>query len=71
MEYFDSHMHLHDEKFDIDREEVIKKIYDSGVTKCIEIGTNIETSKKAIEIANNNDFIYAACRTSSRGYSTK
>lgn len=60
MEYFDSHMHLDDDKFDIDREEVIEKIWNAGVTKCIDIGTNVETSKKAIEIAKNNHFIYAA-----------
>ena len=61
MEYFDSHMHLDDAKFDLDREEVIKKIFDAGVTKCIDIGTNVETSKKAIEIAKKNEFIYASC----------
>ena len=61
MEYFDTHMHLDDEKFDFDRQEVIKKIWNSGVTGCIDIGTNLETCKKAIEIADKNDFIYASC----------
>ncbi len=60
LEYFDSHMHLDDEKFDLDRDKIIKKIYEAGVTKCICIGTNIETTKKAIEIANENSFIYAS-----------
>ena len=60
MEYFDSHMHLDDEKFDKDREEIIKKIYSAGVTKCICIGTNVETTKKAIQIANANNFVYAS-----------
>ena len=60
MEYFDSHMHLDDEKFDNDREETIKKIYSAGVTKCVCIGTNVETTKKAIQIANLNFFIYAS-----------
>ena len=53
-------MHLDDEKFEIDREEIIKKIYSAGVTKCICIGTNVETTKKAIQIANANNFIYAS-----------
>ena len=48
-------------KFEQDREKVVKKIFDSGVTKAIEIGTNIETSKYAIEIANRYDFIYSTC----------
>lgn len=61
MEFFDSHMHIDDEKFDIDRDEVIKKIYNAGVTCAIDLGCDIESSKKVIEIANKNDFIYAAC----------
>lgn len=60
MEYFDSHMHIDDEKFDNDRNEVIKKIVEHKVTKCIDLGTNYETTKKVIEIANTYDFIYAA-----------
>ena len=36
MRLFDSHAHYDDEKFDQDREEIIQKIYDSGVEKFIE-----------------------------------
>ena len=60
MEYFDTHAHYDDDKFNEDREEVIEKIFNAGVTKCINMGCDIESSKKAIEIANNHDFIYAA-----------
>ena len=59
MNIFDTHAHYDDEKFEYDREEVIKKIYNSGVNRCIDVGCDIETSKKAIEIANEHDFIYA------------
>lgn len=58
MELFDSHSHLNDEKFNKDRDEVIKEIYESGVTKFITAGYSLESSKKAIEIANIYDFIY-------------
>ena len=61
MEFFDTHMHLDDSKFDLDREEVINKIWNAGVTKCINMGCDVETSKKAIDIAKKHDFIYAAC----------
>ena len=61
MEYFDTHAHYDDSKFDNDRDEVINKIYKSGVTRCINIGCNIETSEKSVEIAKNYDFIYAMC----------
>ena len=33
MEFFDTHSHYNDEKFDEDREEIIKSTYESGVTK--------------------------------------
>ena len=58
MEFFDSHAHYNDEKFDINREELIKKIYKDGITKIVNAGYSIESSIKAIEIANNYNFIY-------------
>ena len=61
MEFFDTHMHLDDSKFDFDREAVIDKIWKAGVTKCINMGCDIESSQKAIEIAQKHPFIYAAC----------
>ena len=58
MEFFDSHAHLDDEKFNEDREEIIKKIRESGVTKFVSAGYSLEGSKKALEIANKYEFIY-------------
>ena len=58
MELFDNHAHYNDEKFENDRDEVINKIYNSGVTKFICAGYSLESSKKALEIAKNYDFIY-------------
>ena len=60
MEYFDTHMHLDDEKFDEDRKQVITKMQNSGVTKCLNMGCDIETSKKSIELSKKYDFIYSA-----------
>ena len=58
MKLFDSHSHLNDEKFDDDREEVIENICKSGVTNFITAGYSVESSKKALEISKNYDFIY-------------
>jgi TatD DNase family protein len=58
MELFDNHAHYNDEKFDEDRDEIINKVYKSGVTKLICAGYSLESSKRALEIANNYDFIY-------------
>lgn len=48
--FFDSHTHLNLAAFDKDREEIIKKTLEQGVF-VINIGTCYETSKKAVEIA--------------------
>jgi len=64
MEMFDSHSHYNDEKFDEDREEIIKEAYNSGVTRLIVAGYNLESSKEAVKIANKHDFIYAICGVS-------
>ncbi len=60
MEYFDTHAHYDDEKFEGDREEVLNKIYNAGVTKCINMGCDFKSSEKAIEIAKGHKFIFAA-----------
>ena len=61
MEFFDSHSHYNDEKFDEDREQIIKDTYESGVTKFVCAGYNIESSKKAIELSKEYEFIYSIC----------
>jgi len=59
MNLFDSHSHYNDEKFDIDREQIIKETLSNGVSNFIVAGYNIESSKKAIEIAKGYEEIYA------------
>ncbi len=59
MELLDSHAHYNDEEFENDREKIIEEIYNSGVTTIINAGYSMESSEKAIEIANKYNFIYA------------
>ena len=61
MEFFDTHSHYNDEKFDEDREEIIKSTYESGVTRFVCAGYNIESSQKAIEMSQKYEFIYSIC----------
>ena len=58
MNLFDSHAHYNDEKFDIDREQIIKETLLNGVSNFIIAGYNIEGSKKAIKIAEKYEQIY-------------
>ena len=61
MELFDSHAHYDDEKFNEDREEILKEIYNSGITKLVSAGYSLESTKNAIEIAEKHDFVYTTC----------
>lgn len=66
LELLDSHAHYNDEQFDIDREEIIQKIYNAGITTIINAGYCLESSKKAVEIARTYKFIYATIRSFSK-----
>lgn len=58
VKFFDSHAHYNDEKFNEDREKLITEIYKSGVTKLINAGYSLESSKYALEIAKKYEWIY-------------
>ena len=51
MKFFDSHAHLDDEKFDEDREEIIQKCIEENKCKFVSIGYSLESSKKALALA--------------------
>ena len=60
MELFDSHAHLDDEKFNIDREKLIPEIYNSGITKILSCGYSLEGSIKAVELSKKYEYIYSS-----------
>jgi TatD DNase family protein len=55
----DSHAHLDMEDFDADRDQVIKRARLGGIARIVTIGIDLASSRKAIEIANKNEFVYA------------
>ena len=61
IELFDTHAHYNDEKFDEDREHLIQEIYNFGITKLVNAGYSLESSKKAIKIAEKYGWMYAIC----------
>lgn len=61
MEFFDSHCHLDDERFDEDRETLIKEIEKADITKFVSAGYSIEGSKKGIELSKKYEYIYTTC----------
>ena len=61
MEFFDSHSHYNDEKFNEDREQIIKETYDAGITKFVCAGYSIKSSLQSLEMSNKYEFIYSIC----------
>lgn len=59
MQLFDSHAHYNDEKFNEDREELLEKIKQEGITRLVSAGYSLESSNKAIQLSQKYDFIYA------------
>lgn len=57
--FIDAHAHLSFQDYDQDRSEVIARLKASGVSLLLNPGTSVETSREAIALARQHDFIYA------------
>lgn len=56
----DSHAHLDSRRFDVDREETIRRAREAGVERIINIGFDRNTIPTTLELAERHSFIYAA-----------
>ena len=56
----DTHCHLDFKDFNDDRNDVLKRARDNGVMSIINVGSSMEGTARSIQIAGDNDFIYAA-----------
>jgi len=59
VQYFDIHSHVHFPDYDADREAVIQRAHDAGIAM-ISVGTDLEVSRKAVELAEKHENMYAA-----------
>lgn len=57
--YFDTHVHLNSEQYE-NVDEIVNNALENGVNKMVVVGYDLETSLKAIQIAKQYEFIYAA-----------
>lgn len=60
MGIFESHAHYDDEAFDEDREELLKKLPESGIEYVVNVGASCASTKVCIALAEKYDYIYAA-----------
>jgi TatD DNase family protein len=56
----DTHCHLDWNTFDADRDAVIRRAVESGVTRLLTIGVDVPSSRRAIELAEQYAEVYAA-----------
>ncbi len=56
----DTHCHLTDAKFDPDRAEVLKRARQAGVTRILAPGTDLESSRQAVALAEAEPEVFAA-----------
>ncbi len=57
---FDTHDHYYDEQFDIDRDELLASMKEAGIGNIVNVGASMASSERALELAHEYDFIYAA-----------
>ena len=57
---FDTHAHYDDRKFNKDRDELMKQLRAAGIERIVDIGADIESTRRAVDLAKQYDFIYAA-----------
>ena len=58
---FDSHAHYDSEAFDEDRKELLGTLKNQGVVGIVNCGSDMASSLKSLELADEFDFVYAAC----------
>lgn len=56
----DSHVHLDDEAFDEDRDDLIKGLSENGIELVINNSSDLPSSERSVELANKYENIYAA-----------
>jgi len=56
----DTHCHLDFEAFDMDRNEVLERSKDAGILRILNPGIDLETSRKAIALADAHAQVFAA-----------
>lgn len=57
--FIDSHAHIQIDQFNSDRDAVLQRALDVGVSHILIIGIDLETSQKAVELAEKHDNLYA------------
>lgn len=58
MEFFESHAHYDDNKFDIDRDILIPNMYKEGISMIVSAGYSLKGTRNNIDLANKYEYVY-------------
>lgn len=58
--FVDTHCHLTDPQFDADRDAVIARAVEAGVTRMVTLATDVVSSRAVVELADKHPQVYAA-----------
>lgn len=56
----DTHCHIHDTEYNFSAEEVIERAHKAGIDKMICVGTNLQSSRQAVDFALKYDNIFSS-----------
>ena len=59
MRYFDAHCHIQFSQYDADREQIVERMHQAEVFALV-VGTDLESSKKAIILAQEHEHLFAS-----------
>ena len=55
---FETHAHYDDKAFDLDRDELIKRLPEEGIKYVVNVAANMEGSRNNLEIVNKYNYVY-------------
>mgnify|MGYP004534045341 FL=1 len=58
--FFDSHAHYDDPRFDADRARLLPRLHQNGLSRVVNVGANMASSRSSVALAAQYDFVYAA-----------
>ena len=58
--FIDSHAHLEMEEFDGDRDKVLRRASETGLTHIVTVGTDLQSSEKALHLSEINPSVFPA-----------
>lgn len=60
MQLIDTHAHLDEQSFDVDRDDVVARALQAGLLNVVTVGVTLESSRRSVELAGQYPAVFAA-----------